>query len=84
MAREYPANITSSRAGLGTRHKTWGLSCCFPTLAVGDYNLGEAARVYRKGAAGHTDGARAQDLTFSVSAVDTGAGGGRQLLKPVW
>lgn len=47
----------------------------FLTLPVDDCNFGEEASVDRKGAAAHTDGVKAHDLMFGVSADDTRGGG---------
>lgn len=63
MAREYSESTISSHAGLGKKFKSWALSSCFSALLpVDDYNFGKEIRVYRKRAAGHTRGAKAQDL----------------------
>lgn len=50
-------------------------AAAFSTLPIDDYNFGEEARVDGKGAAGHTDGVKAHDLMFWISADDTRGGG---------
>lgn len=73
MARVISRKHYSSHACLDKKLKTWRLSC-FSTLPVDDYNFGKEARVYRKGAAGPTDGFKTQDV-YWMSAYDPRGGG---------
>lgn len=59
----------------GKNLKPGAAAATFLTLPVDGYNFGEEASVDRKGAAAHTDGIKAHDLMFGVSADDTRGGG---------
>lgn len=74
MARVCPGSVTSPREGPGWKLETWDLSCWFSTLPVDEYSSGKEARGHGEGAAGHTDGIKARDVIFWISAHDASGG----------
>lgn len=81
MARVLSRKHYCSHTCLDKKVKTLRL-ICFSTLPVDDYNFGKEARVYRKGAAGSTDGFKTQDAIFWMSANDPR--GGDSWKRRVW